>query len=148
MPKPSDAFKAQAADAFAQIDVGKTFQFSRTFTEADNSLFCGLSGDFNPLHLDEGFAAGSPFGRRILPGQLTASMVTHVGGMIGFVASEMKFEYLKPVYPGDTVTCRVTFTAKDEAKRRMSAEATLTNQEGVVVIRAAFSGFPTLVRLR
>lgn len=147
MPEATPEFKERLRDAFAELEVGKTFTYRRTFTEGDLTAFCGITGDYNPYHQDDGFARESWFGRRTLPGLLTASMMTHIGGMLGFLATEMSFEYLSAVYPGDTVTCTVTISEKDEEKRRMTGEAEFTNQEGKQVLRARFSGFPGKVRL-
>jgi 3-hydroxybutyryl-CoA dehydratase len=74
-------------------------------------------------------------------------MATHLGGMIGFLATEMTFEYLAPVYPGDTITCVMRFTERNEAKRLLTALVTYTNQEGVEVLRARVLGFPSQIRL-
>jgi acyl dehydratase len=74
-------------------------------------------------------------------------MITHIGGMIGFLASEMHFNYVAPVYIGDTITCTVTFAEKDEEKRLFRAVASSVNQDGVEVLQARFSGFPANVRL-
>ena len=74
-------------------------------------------------------------------------MITHIGGMIGFLATEMHFHYVAPVYIGDTITCTVTFTEKDVEKRVFHAVASSVNQEGVEVLQARFSGFPAKVRL-
>lgn len=101
----SAEFKEQVRRAFTSIQPGQRYVFRRTFTEGDMTLFCGLTGDYNPYHLDETFAQTSWYGRRILPGLLTSSMITHIGGMLGFVATEMHFHYLKAVYPGETITC-------------------------------------------
>ena len=111
------------------------------------ALFCGVTGDYNPYHIDEAFIQSSWFGRRIIPGLLTSSMITHIGGMIGFLASEMHFHYIEPVYIGDTITCTVTFDEKDEQQRLFHATASLVNQEGVEVLKSSFSGFPANVRL-
>jgi len=74
-------------------------------------------------------------------------MITHIGGMIGFLASEMHFSYVAPVFIGDTITCIVTFTEKDLEKRLFHANASSVNQDGVEVLQARFSGFPAKVRL-
>ena len=116
-------------------------------TEGDVALFCGVTGDYNPYHIDQTFVESSWFGRRIIPGLLTSSMITHIGGMIGFLATEMHFYYVAPVYIGDTITCTVTFQEKDEEKRLMQATASCVNQDGVEVLQARFSGFPAQVRL-
>jgi 3-hydroxybutyryl-CoA dehydratase len=147
MPEATPEFKQQLRTAFNAIHVGQTFTFRRTFTEGDVALFCGVTGDYNPYHIDEAFIQSSWFGRRIIPGLLTSSMITHIGGMIGFLASEMHFHYIEPVYIGDTITCTVTFDEKDEQKRLFHATASLVNQEGVEVLKSSFSGFPANVRL-
>ncbi len=147
LTRTSDAFRQRLRDAYDAIAVGQTFTFHRTFTEGDVALFCGVTGDFNPYHLDDAFAQESWFGRRIIPGLLTASMLTHIGGMIGFLAADMTFHYVAPVYIGDTITCVVTFVAKDDTKRAMTGTARSTNQDGREVLTATFSGFPADVRL-
>jgi 3-hydroxybutyryl-CoA dehydratase len=147
MSEATPEFKQQLRDAFDSIQAGQTFTFRRTFTEGDVSNFCGITGDYNPYHIDDTFAQSNFFGRRIIPGLLTASMITHIGGMIGFLATEMHFQYVEAVYIGDTITCIVTFAEKDEEKRLFRATATLVNQSGVEALRARFSGFPSQVRL-
>lgn len=147
MQKPTDAFRQRLATAFEHIPPGATFSWRRTFTEADMTLFCGITGDLNPYHQDELFARESWYGKRIVPGLLTASMVTHIGGLVGFLATEMNFEYLAPVFPGDTITCTVEFADRDPILRRMTGVGRFENQDGVEVLRARFSGFPSQVRL-
>ena len=147
MPGATPEFKQQLQAAFDSIQVGQTFTFRRTFTEGDVALFCGVTGDYNPYHIDDIFAQSSFFGRRIIPGLLTSSMLTHIGGMIGFLATEMHFHYLAAVYIGDTITCTVTIIEKDEEKRVLRASATSVNQDGMEVLQAQFSGFPSHIRL-
>ena len=147
MPGATPEFKQQLKEAFDSIAVGQTFTFRRTFTEGDVALFCGVTGDYNPYHIDDTFAQSSFFERRNIPGLLTGSMITHIGGMIGFLATEMHFYYDAAVYTGDTITCTVTVAEKDQEKRLLHADATCTNQRGEVVLRARFSGFPAHVRL-
>lgn len=83
-----------------------------------------------------------------MPGLLTASMCTHVGGLLGFLASEMRFDFVAPVYVGDTVTCTVRIAKRDEAHSRLGGEVTCVDQEGREVLRGSFSGIPSQVRLR
>ena len=147
MQEPTDEFKRNLKIAFDSINVGQTFTFRRTFTEGDVTLFCGVTGDFNPYHMDETFIRESWFGRKIIPGLLTGSMLTHIGGLIGFLATEMVFEFTQAVYIGDTITCTITFTEKDKGKRWLKAEATYINQDNIEVLRARFKGFPAQVRL-
>src|SRR5260370_1103731 len=104
MSDATSAFKQQLKAAFDELQEGQTFTFRRTFTEGDVALFCGVTGDYNPYHIDQTFIQESWFGRRIIPGLLTASMITHIGGMIGFLATDIQFHYIEPVYTGVTIT--------------------------------------------
>ena len=144
MPAAAEQIRA----AFAALEVGDRFRYTRTFSEADLSLFVGISGDFNPYHTDGEFMAGTRFGRPILPGRLTGSMLTPVGGLLGFLAQEMSFHFLAPVYPGETVTMDVRVTEKDPERRWMLLDAEFRAGRGKVVIRGRVAGFPTRVRLR
>ena len=147
MPEATEEFKRRLREASDEINVGQTFTFQRTFTDGDVALFCGVTGDYNPYHQDESFAKESPYGRLTIPGLLTGSMLTHIGGLLGFLATQMSFEYLAPVFVGDTITCTVTIAEKNEEKRRILASAGFVNQDGVEVLRASFGGFPGRVRL-
>ena len=147
MPEATEEFKRWLRKAFDEMHVGQTFTFRRTFTDGDVALFCGVTGDYNPYHQDEAFATESPYGRLTIPGLLTGSMLTHIGGLLGFLATEMAFEYLAPVFVGDTITYTVTIAEKNEEKRRIVASAGFVNQDDVEVLRASFSGFPGRVRL-
>lgn len=143
-----DEYKALRQDAFKSIPLGKIWRFRRTFTDGEVALFCSITGDFNPYHIDDTFAQATRFKKRIIPGLLTASMVTHIGGMIGFLATEMHFEFVGAVYINDTVLVEVEITEKDEAQRLMTGQVIGTNQTGEVVLRGFFRGFPSLVRLQ
>ena len=96
MPEATPEFKQRLREAFDEMYVGQTFAFRRTFTDGDVALFCGVTGDYNPHHQDEAFARESWYGRLTIPGLLTGSMLTHIGGLLGFLATEMSFEYLGP----------------------------------------------------
>ncbi len=147
MGDATDAFKQRLRDAFDALSVGQEFTFRRTFTDADVALFCGVTGDFNPYHSDDDFVRESWFERRLVPGLLTGSMLTHIGGLIGFLATEMTFEFVGPVYIGDTITCTVTIAEKDAGKRSAVGVVRCANQDDQEVLRARFAGFPSQVRL-
>ena len=147
MPDATPQFKQQLKEAFDAMQEGQVFTFRRTFTAGDVALFCGVTGDYNPYHIDQTFLEESWFKRPIIPGLLTGSMITHIGGMIGFLASEMEFKFVSPVYVGDTITCTVTFVQKDEVKRKLRARATYVTQSGEEVLQCTFAGFPADVRL-
>ena len=84
-------FEQRLREAFDEMGVGQSFTFRRTFTDGDVALFCGVTGDYNPYHQDESCAKESPYGRLTIPGLLTGSMLTHIGGLLGFLATEMSF---------------------------------------------------------
>ena len=147
MPEATPEFKRRVREALDATFVGQTFTFRRTFTDGDVALFCGVTGDYNPYHQDAEFAQESPYGRPTIPGLLTGSMLTHIGGLLGFLATEMTFEYVAPVYVGDTITCNVTVLEKDEPRRRVECGADFVNGEGAQVLRARFAGFPGHIRL-
>ena len=87
------------------------------------------------------------YGRRIIPGLLTGSMLTHIGGLLGFLSKEMHFEFVAPVFPGDTITCTVTIAEKNAETHTMICAVQCTNEAGTEVLRARFSGFPSHPRL-
>lgn len=87
---------------------------ARTVTEADVALFCGLSGDFNPLHSDEEFSRGSGFGARIAHGPLIQAMAIGLMSQLNLINGtamgllNLNWNFRAPVKFGDTVHARVT----------------------------------------
>lgn len=130
--------------SFDDLHVGDSFTFARTLGEGECALFVAASGDFNPYHTDEGFARAHRFGRRVVPGLLTASLFTHIGGEIGFLATRMTFEYTAPVFVGDTVNVRAEVIAIDKERKFLRIRGEARNQDGAIVLRSEAEGFPTL----
>lgn len=122
--------------------VGEKLSFRRTLTEADVALFIGVTWDVNPLHTDDAYAAGMPFKRRIVPGLLTAGLLTHLGGLWAFLATEMRFQFLAPVFVGDTITAEGEIVAYDEPKRLVTLKCSCRNERGEEVLRGEIQGFP------
>ena len=121
------------------LQVGDCFTVSRCFTEEDVSVFADISQDYNAVHFDPRFAGAKNFKDRICHGLLVGSMLTEVGGQIGWLASVMNFRFKQPVYFGDTITCKFTITDIDE-RLRATAEAVYFNQEGDIVLMAELKG--------
>ncbi len=121
---------------------GERVAFSRTLTEADVALFVGVTWDVNPLHTDDGYAAKTRFKRRIAPGLLTASMLTHLGGLWAFLATEMRFEFVGPVYIGETVTAECEVAAVDAPSGQVRLRCRCLKGAGEEVLRAEITGFP------
>ncbi len=118
---------------------GDTFTLSRTFTEELTRTFGDLSRDYNPVHYDRRFAGAKGFGGLICHGLLVGSLLTEVGGQIGWLATGIEFRFVKPVLFGDTVTCDFTLLEVDE-RGRAQARAVFSNQHGTTVIEASLSG--------
>ncbi len=125
--------------AIEGIRVADEFSVSRTFTEQDMLQFADVSRDYNPVHLEDRFAKAKKFKGRICHGLLVGSMLTEIGGQIGVLASHMDFVFKKPVYVGDRVTCRWTFT-KIDRKGRTKAQVVFQKQDDTVVLTATVKG--------
>ncbi len=123
-------------------DIGATASFTRTLTDGDVSLFIGATWDVNPLHTDNSYMAQTPFKRRIVPGLLTASMLTHLGGLWAFLGSEMHFYFSAPVYIGDTITATAEVAAADPARGWVRLACQCVNSSGEVVLKADVMGYP------
>jgi len=121
---------------------GDKATFTRTLTEADVALFIGTTWDVNPLHTDEMYCQATPFKHRIVPGLLTASLLTHLGGLWAFLATEMDFHFLAPVYVGDSITAQAELAEIDEQSGGVVLRCTCTNQDGMTVLSGVVRGFP------
>jgi 3-hydroxybutyryl-CoA dehydratase len=125
--------------AVSGLKRGDSFAVSRTFTEQDTVAFADISRDYNPVHFDYRFAEVKNFRGRICHGLLVASLLTEIGGQIGWLASGMNFRFKKPVYFGDTIECCFTITEIDD-RNRAEAEAVFKNQLDEIVIEAHLTG--------
>lgn len=118
--------------------VGQHATFTKTFTEEDLQRFIDITGDVNPLHVDDAFAAGTPFGRRVLHGMLTASIFSTMVGMLlpgtGAIYRSQTITFLRPVHVGETVTAHFVVRSVDRAKHRLEIDAWIENETGEHVI--------------
>lgn len=121
------------------IKVGDSFSKVRIVTDELVRAFADLSGDYNPIHLDEEFATTTRFGRRIAHGMLSGAFISAV---LGYEMSERKIVYLSqtlkftaPVFIGDTVTATATVTAIRKDKNIATMESVCTNQNGEKVVQ-------------
>ncbi len=121
---------------------GEKAAFTRTLTEADVALFIGTTWDVNPLHTDELYCRQTPFKRRIVPGLLTASLLTHLGGLWAFLATEMGFQFLAPVYVGDSLTAQAEVAEIDNETGKVLLKCSCINQDGTQVLTAEVRGYP------
>ena len=123
--------------SFAEIKVGDKASMSKTVTEFDVYSFAGVTGDFNPVHIDAEFAKTTMFKERIAHGMLSAGFISAVlgtalpGKNTIYMGQELQFK--APVKIGDTVTATVEVLEKIEGKNRLILRTTVTNQDGVLV---------------
>lgn len=122
--------------------LGEKVAFTRTLTEADTALFIGVTWDVNPLHTDDNYVTQTRFKQRIVPGLLTASMLTHLGGLWAFLATEMHFEFIGPVYIGDTITAESEIVEVEEKQGWVRLQCRCINSQGDEILRAEIKGYP------
>ncbi len=120
-----------------ELHVGMSARIARTVTEADILMFAGVSGDTNPLHLNEVYAQGTMFRGRIAHGILTASLISAVFGTLlpgpGAVYVTQNLRFKAPVRAGDTVDTRVTVAEITPGKNRVVMQAVCKVGDRVVV---------------
>jgi 3-hydroxybutyryl-CoA dehydratase len=119
------------------MTVGETAAFTKTVSEADVYGFAGITGDFNPMHVNAVHAAASRFERRIAHGVLSAGLISAVLGMqlpgAGAIYVSQSLRFLAPVYLGDTITAEVEVVELIPERNRVRLATRCRNQDGVIV---------------
>lgn len=109
---------------FGQLQVGMKATLSRTFTDTDLRNFSGVSGDTNPMHLNEEYARTTPFGGCIVHGMLTASLISAAIGTKlpgpGCIYMHQTLKFTAPVHVNDTVYAVVTVTKLNEKHHQVT----------------------------
>ena len=120
------------------FEVGQHVTLTKTFTEDDVQRFVEITGDVNPLHVDEEFAKTTRFGRRVLHGMLTASILSTMVGMLlpgrGAIYRSQTIRFLLPVHIGETVTAHFVVRAIDREKHRLTIDSWIENEAGEKVL--------------
>jgi acyl dehydratase len=120
------------------IAVGDAAAITRTIEDATIRSFAEVTGDRNPVHLDEAYASETAFRGRIAHGMLVASLISEVLGTKlpgpGTIYLGQHLKFHAPVRPGDEVTARVEVVALVAERGRITMSTTVTNQRGEVVI--------------
>jgi 3-hydroxybutyryl-CoA dehydratase len=121
-----------------ELSIGDVAQFAKTVTEADIYLYAGITGDFNPAHINEEYARTTFFKTRIAHGMLAAGFISTVMGTLlpgpGCIYVKQELTFLAPVRIGDTITARVEVLELIPEKNRARFKTTCTNQEGTQVL--------------
>ncbi len=119
------------------ISEGMTASYAKTVTEADVILFAGISGDDNPVHINEEFASQTMFKGRIVHGMFSAALISCVAGTRlpgpGCIYINQTMKFKAPVRIGDTVTATLTVTEVDRQRRRVKLNSQCTVKGKVVV---------------
>ena len=129
------------------LSVGMTAVYAKTVTDADIVMFAGISGDTNPVHLNQEYAAGTMFQSRIAHGMLSASFISTVLGTKlpgpGCIYMNQTLKFKAPVRVNDTVRARATVTDIVPEKRRVLLKTVCTVGDMVVLEGEATVMVPT-----
>jgi len=121
-----------------ELNIGDTAEFSKTVSESDIYQFAGITGDFNPAHMNEEYAKKTFFKTRIAHGMLSAGFIsTAIGTKLpgtGSLYVKQDLRFLAPVRIGDTITARVEVVEIIAEKKRVRLKTTCINQEGTQVL--------------
>lgn len=121
-----------------EMQIGDSASFSKTISECDAYNFIGITGDINPIHIDEVYAGNTKFKRRIAHGMLTAGLIsTVIGNNLpgpGTIYLDQQLKFIAPVYFGDTITATVKVIDLIIEKNRVVLETICTNQNNKTVI--------------
>ncbi len=122
---------------FDELSVGQTAQMSRVVGTADIEAFSEVSGDINPVHLDDDYAKATPFGERIAHGMLSGAYISAVLGTKlpgpGAIYLSQSLRFRRPVKVGDVVIARATVKELDAARGRVTLE-TICEVDGKTVV--------------
>ncbi len=121
-----------------EMKLGDFAVFSKTVTETDVYLYAGITGDFNPAHIDAEYAGKTFFKARIAHGMLTAGFISAILGTKlpgpGTIYISQELNFLAPVMMGDTVTAKVEVTELIAEKNRVIVRTTCENQNGKLIL--------------
>jgi len=122
-----------------KFNVGDSAEVTKKIEQSDIDAFATVTGDHNPVHVDEEFAKTTRFGRRIAHGMLTASLISAVLANKlpgeGSVYLGQTLQFVAPVFPGDEITARVTVREIREDKPIVKLETICVNQREEIVVR-------------
>lgn len=121
-----------------QLKIGDFAEFTKTISESDVYLYAGVTGDFNPAHIDEVYARQTFFKTRIAHGMLVAGFISAIFGTKlpgpGTVFIRQELNFLAPVRFGDTITARVEVSEILLEKKHVRFKVSCFNQDGKVVL--------------
>jgi len=123
------------------LEVGMSDSFAKTITDADVCLFAGISGDTNPVHINEDYAKTTMFGKRIVHGMFSAALISTVAGTKlpgpGAIYVDQSVKFKAPVFIGDTAKATVTVLEIDSRRRRVKCSTEVHVGDKLVATGAA-----------
>ena len=132
-----------------EMKIGDSASFTKTVTDTDVYMFAGITGDFNPAHVNQVEAEKGMFGKRIAHGMLSAGFISAVLGTMlpgpGTIYMGQELRFTKPVAIGDTITATVTVAEMIIEKNRVILDTVCTNQNGEIVIKGKATVMPPKV---
>ncbi|MFX0102832.1 MAG: MaoC family dehydratase, partial [Candidatus Hodarchaeota archaeon] len=132
--------------SISEFEVGMQREFKRRFIKEDTEFMAELIGDHNPFHFEGEFIKKTRFKEPIVHGMLIGGMICHFGGDIfpgpGYLAEEMKFKFLKPVYFGEEIRAVGTVVDVDTQNRRVKFSMDCFNEKGDKVFEGYVVGIP------
>ena len=123
-----------------EVEIGETTRFSKTVTDADIALFSAVSGDFDPVHVDDEYAKTTPFGKRIAHGifvlgllsaaesELSRKIVSRGSKLKPVSLGYDRVRFIKPVFIGDTLNAVYTISKLDSEAKRSTGKCEIFNQ--------------------
>lgn len=134
----TSGFMMNTKHTVMNFDIGHTVTFSKTISEFDIYQFAGITGDFNPLHVNEEYAQTTRFGKRIAHGMLTSSFICTALGTqmpgVGTIHINQNLSFKKPVYIGDTITVKLELLEKNADKNIWIIKSDVYNQHDEIVV--------------
>jgi len=121
-----------------EIKVGDIANFTKSVTGYDVYSFAGLTGDYNPTHVNHVFASETEYGKIVAHGMLSIGFISNVLGTqlpgLGSITVGLDCNFIKPVYIGDTITAGVVVTKIDQQINRVWLRTFVVNQHGELVV--------------
>lgn len=131
---------------YDELEIGQSAEYVRTVTEQDILMFAAVSGDTNPVHLDEAFAATTQFEGRIAHGMLTGAYVSAALALNlpgpGSIYLGQTLKFRAPVRIDDTLTIKLEVTEKNDRRKQATISCTVLNQHGKKVATGEATALP------
>lgn len=122
---------------FEDIQIGDSASLEKNIQEEDIKTFAKLTGDRNPIHMDQSFAENSKFGARVSHGMLTSSFISTLIGMDlpgeGSILTNISLDFKKPVFIGDTLLASIEVTKKVLLTKQVFFKILISSQHSIIV---------------